>query len=125
MRSDNPETMETEMEKLKRMKSETNAQATQRIGQELRNAKMEDARRDTVYDYFFTLTGQPMNAKQYAKYMQKFNSRFTPKGYNLKSFIRDEKIEIDHKVLMQTADEFMKEQLIELQVDKILGEEMK
>jgi hypothetical protein len=71
---------------------ETNQEATERIQAELRADTAMKARRDVVMDYFFEITGEPMTLEQFEKYNKLLNSNKTETGYNIKSFIRDEKI---------------------------------
>lgn len=71
---------------LKQEKEESNSQATNRIGEELRKAKKEEERKKSVFDFFFILTGLPMTEEEYTLYMEEWNKRDT---YNIKTFIRD------------------------------------
>jgi hypothetical protein len=64
-----------------------------------------------------------MTLEQYNKYIKKFDSQKTPGGYNIKSFIKEENLN-DHVIEkpFRSPDEYIKEQMIEIQADKILEE---
>ena len=115
-------TEEEELEALKGKLKETNTQATDRIRNEMWAEKREEERRNAVMNSFFVITGKPMTEEQYKKYTSIFDDSKTPGGYNIKSFIVNEKIKPDSEVLEQSHEEFIKKQLIEVQADKILEE---
>jgi hypothetical protein len=96
-------------ENIEQTERETNAQATERIQAELRAKTKLEARRDMVMSYFFELTGVPMSELQFAKYNKKFDDPNTPAGYNIKSFIRDERIKVDMKVRTQNWRDTLKD----------------
>jgi len=67
-------------------------------------------RKNAVMSYFFELTGIPMSEEQFLKYNKKFSDNRTPDGYNLKSFIRDEKVKKDWKVINSSFEEFCEDE---------------
>jgi len=77
-------TTEQEIEKLK---EETNAEATERIGREFREEKAFERRKNCVMSWFKGLTGREMTLAEFLLYDGKFKK--AEAGYNIKSFIRD------------------------------------
>lgn len=100
------ETQESERDKLARQKEETNMEATNRICAERRALKFLENRRDTVTAYFFELTGIPMSEEQFLKYNELFDK--AEDGYNIKSFIKNEKIRPNLTKINETFFEFLK-----------------
>ena len=88
-------------EEIEILKKETNAEVTERVANELRAARKEEMRRDTVYNFFFELTGAPMREEWYKAYIKIFDGKDSagnqtaPRGYNIKTFIESIKKEIE------------------------------
>jgi hypothetical protein len=99
-----------ELERLEKLKQETNEEATNRISRELKAETKLKERRDFIMGMFFELTGQIMSEETFQEYNKLFEQAET--GYNIKSFIRDKGIEINNKVREQSFEEFKKEQEI-------------
>ena len=74
------------------LRTESNAEATDRISNELRAEKKLNERRDCVMDFFFEITGMPMPLAWFEEYNEIFNK--AKKGYNIKSFIWGKQQEI-------------------------------
>lgn len=89
---------------------ESNQEATERIQTERLAEKKLNERKNAVMSYFFELTGIPMSEEQFLKYNKKFSDNRTPDGYNLKSFIRDEKVKKDWKVINSSFEEFCEDE---------------
>jgi hypothetical protein len=104
-------TPEEELARLKVIKTETKDEATERISQELKDERKYNERRDFIMDFFFMLTGTPMTQEQFDLYNENYNAAVVEedKTYNIKSFIRDIGIKIDHKVLESNFDQFLKD----------------
>jgi len=104
-------TPEQELERLKAIKTETKDEATERISQELKDERKYNERRDFIMEFFFMLTGIPMTQEQFDLYNENYNAAIVTedKTYNIKSFIRDIGIKIDHKVLDSNFETFLKD----------------
>ena len=74
------------LERSKVEKELTNKQITEAVQLQLQAETKENLRRDTVYDYFFGLTGVHMSAELYKKYIEEWDKRTT---YNIATFIKD------------------------------------
>ena len=79
--------METDEQKLERLKNESNTEATARIGNELRAETKLKERKHAVMNWFKGLTGREMTEAEFILYNSNFNK--AESGYNIKSFIRD------------------------------------
>ena len=83
------------------------AKITDDITRGLQAARKLESRKETVMNVFFDLTGIPMTEAQFRKYNKIFDNEDTPAGYNIKSFIRDEGIIKNEKILNQSVDAFL------------------
>ena len=79
--------MRQKTEEIEQLKSESNAEATTRIGNELRAETKLKERKHAVMNWFKGLTGREMTEAEFIVYNSKFNKAET--GYNIKNFIRD------------------------------------
>jgi len=77
---------ETESE-INRLRKESNQEATDRIGNELRTETKLKERKHAVMNWFKGLTGREMTEAEFIVYNSKFNK--AEAGYNIKNFIRD------------------------------------
>lgn len=93
---------------LEKLKHESNVEATERICAERRQEKNIEERRKYVMSFFFELTGEPMTEEQFQQYNKKFMSETTKAGYNLMSYIKKNKIKINHDIINATFEEFCK-----------------
>jgi hypothetical protein len=78
---------ELELERLEKLKQETNAEATERISRELQADKKLEERRRVVKGYFLELTGREMTEAEFILYNERFEK--AQPGYNIKSFISE------------------------------------
>ena len=76
-----------EIELLKKEVEETQKEATDRIGQELRDLKKLEERKSAVKNWFRGLTNKEMSEAEFLLYNERFEN--SKEGYNIKSFIRD------------------------------------
>ena len=79
--------MRQKTEEIEQLKSESNAEATTRIGNELRADTKLKERKHAVMNWFKGLTGREMTEAEFIVYNSKFNK--AEAGYNIKNFIRD------------------------------------
>lgn len=82
-------------EEILKLREETKKEATDRIGAELRENKMQIEREKVIMNYFFDLTGIPMPLDWVKDYTKTFYNPDTPAGYNLVSFISSKQEEIN------------------------------
>jgi hypothetical protein len=81
-----------ELERLEKMKSESNAEATDRIIRERKEQKTAEERKASVKSFFEMLVGREMSEAEYILYEERWErARIT---YNIKTFIKEIGLEI-------------------------------
>lgn len=88
---------------------ENNTEATYRIRRELIASRKLEERRDAIMNMFFEITGIPMTSAQFELYNKLFNDVKIQSGYNVKSFIRDQKIIKDSSVMNKAWQDFLED----------------
>ena len=74
MREQTEERIESEEQRLERLKNESKAEATERIGRELREERAFEERKHAVMNWFKGLTGREMTLAEFLLYDDKFKS---------------------------------------------------
>jgi hypothetical protein len=102
------QTKEDELAEIEKLENETNMEATYRISAELKEETKKEERREVIMNYYFELVGQPMTEAEFEIYDTCFKK--AESGYNIKSFLRDQKIKIVED--LSTFDEFCEKEEI-------------